>query len=158
MAYIVIILVIIMAISPVIWMRPSPRQKQLVRLREHAAKMHMQVSIRTLPPRLQRRHDNPTMTCYLTNHPRNKQADTDKPRPLWYVSVVDAGFEWIGKPDLMIQEALQRLCATLPKGCCYLEAEQGFVGVYWLEQGTEERVDKIASIISEVMKLQNEQR
>ncbi len=154
MVYIVIILVIIMLISPIAWMRPSPRQKQLVRLRECAGKQHLQVSIRRLSDKLQRRHDSPNMACYLKHHARAK-ANNVKQRPKWFVSVVGE-FEWISRKDCARASQLKQICSHLPDGCCYLEAEQDFVGVYWLEKGDEDRVDKIAKVINDVMQLQNQ--
>jgi hypothetical protein len=154
MAYLIIAFVVIMAISPIFWMRPSPRQKQLERLRDYAVKQGLDVSIAKLPEKLRYRHDFDMMTCYSKYHPRGAKQQNVL-RKKWFISM-EKGFDWVSRPDLEYQQQLQEITADLPESCSYVEAEQLFVAVYWREKGDSSTVDQVTEVIEKIMLIQSQ--
>ena len=137
--YLLILFVVMVALSPLLSMRPSPRQRKIAALRESAALGGLNVMLLDHPEpapesgpqpfyRRLRRGDDPRLParthCALQNG-------------CW--TVVQ------GQPN----GTQLALLADLPEGVSALVADAGGVGVFWNEQGETSDVERLGQCLEQ---------
>jgi hypothetical protein len=139
--YLLIALVVMVALSPLITMMPTRRQRQLADLRQRAAVCGLNVQLRALPGapegsellpyygRLRQRGDRPAPANAV--YSRKSVGESE----VWQCSCGD------------ISRHQNQLLAALPPGVSHVcETSQG-VGLFWDERGEEADVDRIDEVL-----------
>ncbi len=172
--WIVIALIMLVAFGPLLWLRPSPRERRLGRLRQRAYGHGMRVELRRLPGQ--------DLAAEERVSAGGKPRDTSQECAAYIWPLArrlrmlpglrmlrgDAGgsagaagwsFEAGKRPadarlDTLL-EALRPLVERLPEDVAALEIEQLTVAGYWLEgaDAAPERVDDLAARLSEMADL-----
>jgi hypothetical protein len=126
------------ALSPLLSMRPSRGQLRVARLRERAAIKGLSVQLRDPPITLRQR--DASMAFYQLRRDRGQRETGER-----VVCLCREG-HWVadqGKPG----EIRLGLLQELPAGLLALVADPDTVGVYWEETGEVEDVDRIAELL-----------
>ncbi|MFY0990726.1 preprotein translocase subunit YajC [Halomonas sp. C05BenzN] len=137
MAWLIILFVLMLVISPVMWLRPSPRQQRVARLRNEAMKTGLSVKLE-IPPL----HGVKTaMPAYRWHYPqerpgpdfvlvRDSQA-ADSLKPLAH------GWRWRREPLRPLPEALEErfkgLLSRLPQDALVIESNRHALTLWWWE-------------------------
>lgn len=167
-------------LGPLLWLRPTPRDKQLERLRARARTLGLHVSVKEIPdpdPHYSQRVTSggkvldPKREVAIYRLPINLPPDLDAAHmPVWEVVRMredKSGQEkhddfnpglrqgWrLSKPGLpLYPEVLAELSGLLdqaPRGTVVLDANTRSVGLSWRERGDEAEVDCIRDLLSEV--------
>lgn len=171
MVWIVIALIMLVAFGPLLWLRPSPRERRLGRLRQRAYRHGMRVELRRLPGGDLAAEDRVS----AGGKPRDTSREcaayvwplAGRLRMLPQLRILrgdlgssagiagwsfEAGKRPVdGRLDTML-EALQPLVERLPEDVVALEVEPLAVAGYWLEgaAATVERVDDLADRLSRI--------
>lgn len=182
---IIIAVTIALVIGPLLWLRPTPRDRQLQRLRGQARSRGLNVSIREIPdpdPRPQDRVSSggkllqPSLNVALYQLPLRLPGNVEaRHAPDWEVirlqrdvrseveDEVSAGLlaGWrFSRPGLPLVESvvgrLSQALAMAPRGTAKVEGNAAAVGVYWHERGAESEVDTIAALLESLRLLQLE--
>ncbi|MCC5888104.1 MAG: hypothetical protein JJT88_16845 [Gammaproteobacteria bacterium] len=182
---IIIAFTIALVVGPLMWLRPTPRDRQLERLRGHARKRGLNISIREIPdpdPRPQDRVSSggkvlqPSLNVALYQLPLRLPGRVEgRHAPDWEVirlrhdvrsdveDEVSAGLlsGWrFSRPGLPLIEGvvgrLSELLAGAPRGTAKVEGDASTVGLYWHERGAEAEVDAIADLLEALRLLQIE--
>lgn len=158
-------MILIVAIGPWLWLRPSARERRLARLRQAAYRQGMRVELRRLPGRDVDPQDRVTAggrvldtgrecAAYLSPLPqrlrhlpswRLLRGESDSAAPPGW------GFEPGKRPDGPLAaraiDAVAAVAAVLPDDVVALQCEPLNVAGYWLEGPgtTAERVDDLAT-------------
>lgn len=148
MFYVIVALIIGLVISPVLYLKPSPRQKQQMRLRTKAIELGLQVKLSPLPgsDAIKKERAQSSMMSYrfmrprsdatvLTHHYQAGRSITDDSDWVFYQNQT--------KAPVMLGEAVLPLLSRFPDGVIAVESMQGFVAAYWDEAGGEERLETI---------------
>jgi hypothetical protein len=150
MAYLIIILVMLLVLSPVFWMMPSPKQKRQMQLRQRAMALGFQVKICDLPQThvAMIRKEPPEQGVVYRLLWRDKKQNTDN---FHYIILRDQGEE--GQTDLptAIASLLLELLVSMPDQVVGLEYASSGVALYWRERGGVEQVDHL---YQQIMSLQ----
>lgn len=143
MVWVVIVLVLLLMISPVLWLRPSPRQRRLVPLRNAANKAGVQVVLEKPPL-----HGVDTaMPGYRWSYP------TDAPGPRFLLVRASeasavlkpcvADWRWRIEPLRPLSGAartpLDALLTRLPQDALVVESSESAITLWWWESQTAER-------------------
>lgn len=143
MVWVVILLVLMLMISPVLWLKPSPRQRRIVPLRKAAAKAGVKVVL-----------EKPPLHGIETAMPGYRWAyPTDAPGPRFLLvraseasdvlkpSVAD--WRWRIEPLRPLSEAawtpLEALLTRLPQDALVVESNEHAITLWWWESQTAER-------------------
>lgn len=182
---IIICVTIALVVGPLMWLRPTPRDRQLERLRGHARSRGLNVSIREIPdpdPRPQDRVSSggkplqPTRNVARYELPLRLPGSVEsRHAPDWEVirlrhdvrseveEAVSAGLlpGWrFSRPGLpLIESVVDRLSAALagaPRGTAKVDGNAAALGLYWQERGAESEVDAIADLLESLRPLQIE--
>ena len=151
----IMILVVIAAISlaaaPIYWLRPSPRQRQLARLREHALKLGLRPELRTPPAALRHAGHGDKLMKYQWHRPEGnwpRHGDNWLAAPQGEAGGVRTfifppaeGYQ--PGPDALLAE----LKSTVPESLYAIEAGPSGVGFYWHESGDNNRVDELYRLL-----------
>ncbi len=145
-----IVLAVSLAIAPIYWMRPSPRQRQLARLRDHAVRLGLRPEISSVPEAMLQAGYQAKMMKYQWHRP-----DGDWPRDggNWLALLEPAegpgqAFRWPARGDLAGPDLLlQPLLGSPPEGLFAIEAGPRGVGFYWHEAGDSARVDQLFQLL-----------
>ena len=148
MIYLVIFIVAALVIGPVLWIRPSPREKQQLRLRAIAKDEGLKVYLRPIPhPRdEQERAFDANIMAYVRPW-TEKERKTKLPR--YFIMGREPGSdEWAlyRSKNLLQKNEL----ADIPKTAALLEINNEGVIVYWRESGDEDRVKAMAKCMEGV--------
>lgn len=143
MEWLLIIVLMLLIISPVMWLRPTPRQKRLVRLRDVAIKAGVKVKLEKPPL-----HDVTTsMPCYRWTYPPQHPG----PRFLLVRSAEASaslkefrpGWRWRIEPLRPLPEAvdyrLGELLTRLPQDALVIESDRNALTLWWWESQGGER-------------------
>ena len=151
LVWLLIIVVLLVAFGPVLWLRPSPRERRLAALRAQARKDGLRVEIRRYPKQDLRPEDRVTAGGKLLDARLDAAVYL---RPLetrlrqlsaWRILRGTDGlpalpgwvFEFDRKPDgAALRQALEELApllGELPADVVAVEVEPLDLGVYWLE-------------------------
>lgn len=145
-----IVLAVSLAIAPIYWMRPSPRQRQLARLREYALSLGLRPELTTVPEVMQRAGYEGRMMKYQLHRP---SGDWPREGGTWLALLQPADgpeqrFVWPDRGDLKGPDDLLRpLQQELPEGLFAIEASPSGVGFYWHEAGDNARVDRFFQLL-----------
>lgn len=143
MVWVVILLVLMLMVAPVLWLKPSPRQRRIVPLRNAAAKAGVKVVLEKPPL-----HGIDTaMPGYRWHYP------VDAPGPRFVLvraseasdvlkpSVAD--WRWRVEPLRPLSEAarmpLEALLTRLPQDALVIESNEYAITLWWWESQTAER-------------------
>ena len=151
-AILLTVVVVALAIAPVYWMRPSPRQRQLARLRAHAIKLGLRAEMCATTQSMQRLGYPPEMIKYQWYRPGgnwpgegvswlalSEPAAAGNGAVHWLTT---AGYS--RGPDKLL-ESID--AASSPGGLCAVQVDPTGAGVYWHEAGTAELVDQIFALL-----------
>ncbi len=182
---IIIAFTIALVVGPLMWLRPTPRDRQLERLRSHARSRGLNISIREIPdpdPRPQDRVSSggkllqPSLNVALYQLPLRLPGSIEaRHAPDWEVirlrhdvrseveEEMSAGLlpGWrFSRPGLPLIETvvgrLSQALATAPRGTAKVEGDAATVGLYWHERGAEDEVDAIGDLLESLRLLQLE--
>ena len=137
MTYLLIAVLLLVALSPLLSMMPSRRQRELANLRQAAATSGLYVQFDT------REGDNPPAILYGCRRQRGDRAAAAG----IYVRV-DEG--WQSRVGEWAAERLKLLDA-LPAGVSEIREDSGGVTVVWDEQGSAEEVQEIATVLRAIL-------
>ncbi|TVS18166.1 MAG: hypothetical protein EA417_04270 [Gammaproteobacteria bacterium] len=182
---IIIAVTIALVVGPLLWLRPSPRDRQLERLRGRARACGLNVSVREIkdpdPDASARvssggKPRNPTLYVALYEMPLRLPGRLEARHvPSWEVvrlrharqsPIEDEAsahllsgwrFERPGLP--LVEDVIGRLSAQLdraPRGTIKIEGDSSNLGLYWQERGDEGEVDAIAKLLQGLQELQLE--
>jgi len=141
MSYLIIALVVAIVIGPVMWLRPNPREKQLLRLRNAARQAGLHVHLRAVPPNHGEgdRHVEPSIMAYI--RPWTEQ-ERKSSLPEKFTLPCFEG-EWqLYRSKGQLDEAH---FADMPDSCRLLEVTSEGLIVYCRERGDELRVAALAA-------------
>lgn len=177
---IIIGVTLLLFLGPLLWMRPTPRDKQLERLRARARTLGMHVSVKIIPdpdPHFSQRVTSggkvldPKREVAVYRLPIDLPAELDTAHaPVWEVARMRGDKEgqdkldafnpglqpgWqITRPGLPLHAEviaeLSGLLAQAPGGTVLLDANSRSCGLYWRERGGEEAVDSILHLLQQV--------
>ena len=157
---IIIILAVTLVVGPVMWLKPSGRDRQLAGLRQRAAKAGMSVQMQSLPPAL----GEGTAAVYIQRWRDPRRLQTG-----WILELQRMSHElhfagrWDWRKSRSAPEAawepLRELLAQLPEDACAVVASQGGLGVQWRENtgergmtALEHSLPEFAPIIEEAIR------
>lgn len=151
-AILLTVMVISLAIAPIYWMRPSPRQRQLSRLRSHAVQLGLRAEMRSTPQTIQRLGYPAEMIKYQWFRPGGSWPSEG---PTWLALsepavAENADLHWLVAsgcsrgPDSLLQGVD---AASFPCGLCAVEVDPTGAGVYWHEAGGTEQVDRVFALL-----------
>ncbi len=137
MTWLIILFVLMLVISPVMWLRPSPRQRRVAGLRSEAMKTGLSVKLETPPL-----HDTRTaMPAYRWHYPPGRPGPD-------FVLVRDSesgaslrpfahGWRWRREPLRPLPEALETrfkgLLSRLPQDALVIESSRQALTLWWWE-------------------------
>jgi hypothetical protein len=133
MSYLLILVVVLVAVSPLLTMMPSRRQRQLANLRQAAASAGLYVQFQ---------RDLPGEREAVLYGCRRQRGD----RPTALGTYVREGSGWRAKDGLWPEDRLA-LLADLPGGVSEIREEMGGVIALWDEHGEAEEVQAIARVL-----------
>lgn len=165
MVWVVIALIFVVAFGPILWLRPSPRQRRLASLRQRAYGHGLRVELRRLPivdldpeQRVNAggRALDSTRECAAYVMPLGRRL---RRLPTWRVMRGGEGmaaakgwtFEPGKRPDhsrlALVLDAVAPALADFPADVVALECEPIGIAAYWLEgpDATPQRVDELAA-------------
>ena len=165
MAWIIIIVVLVVAFGPVLWLMPSRRERRLAALRQRAYQDGMRVELRRLPQQNPAPEDRVTASGRALDLTRECTAyiypfaSRLRMLPKWRLLRGDAGLRaypgWIfepgGKPAHPRLQAMLDVLApviqALPADVIAVECEPQNLAAYWLEGPgtTPDRVSDLAA-------------
>lgn len=145
MSYLIILFVVALALAPIMALKPSKQQKHLIKLRDCARQLGLQVQVCEMPQthRQQvRREDTESGVVYrlLWRHPLAKV------RQIQFL-LLRAETERNTAPEPVLT-ALQDCLAQLPEVIAAIEFTHIGVAVYWQEQGDVAEVEAISRQLS----------
>lgn len=137
--------VISLAVGPIYWLRPTPRQRQLARLRAHAVKLGLRPAFKLSPPELVERGLPERLMVYSWHPP---EGDWPREGERWLVIPQEdgeGGLQWLmGSAPAFWPTAPM---PELPAGLQALEAGPDGVGAYWHEAGYYQRVEELTRVL-----------
>ncbi len=145
-----IVLAVSLAIAPIYWMRPSPRQRQLARLRDYALKLGLRPEITTVPAAMQQAGYPAKAMKYQWHRP---EGDWPREGGTWLALLQPANspeqqFSWPGRGDLAGPDVLlEPLLESPPESLLAIEASPSGLGFYWHEAGDNARVDQLFQLL-----------
>ncbi len=152
-AVLIIALSVAMVVGPVLWIRPSPRQKQQARIRARAAALGLQVRLYPKSSVTGDSKDREMVMHYQL--PRPQVLDESelgewvlRRRNFAHEMHFAESWDWQGKPaPARWHDALRGLLTQLPEDVFSIVGSPQGVAVVWNERGTDERVDQIAEAL-----------
>lgn len=142
MTYLLIAFVVLLALSPLISMMPSRRQRQIADLRQGAAVTGLFVELRSSPLEPP---DSPRQPFYGCRRRREQQ------RPRGNTLYRRDGERWVTADLRPWSPARLELLEALPGGVSAVFEEPQSVGVYWDERGERADVECIARVLRDLL-------
>ena len=144
--------VVALALAPVYWLLPSPRQKQLARLRAYALQVGLRPEQQPMPAVLRHCGYPDSMIKYQWFQSRDDWPADGAQWLAFFDPQTEGGgrFVWLRSgrygagPDELLA-ALQ--VADFPRGLGAVEADSGGVGFYWHEAGHDSEVDRLYEVL-----------
>lgn len=140
MTYLIIAAVVLVAIAPIFWFKPTPRQRQLEVLRYTAQRAGLQVRIAPHPDTATEKPQLDSILYFVlwTLPPEKREGEACR-----WTLVRNSfngewspweGWRWIKPGPRSVREAIATILPQLPESCCGLEASSLGVGFYWNER------------------------
>ena len=143
--YFIILVIVFIALSPLISMRPSARKLKQAKLRQLAFSLGLQVNLCEMPGAKPGR-EAVNGVCYRLQSMDRKHSFGQKQG-----SFVRIDGSWSSIPP--VSEQLQSVLAGLPELVSAASIESNSCAVYWQEDGDSEDVEKICQVLKELMEL-----
>ncbi|HBS84699.1 MAG: preprotein translocase subunit YajC [Vreelandella alkaliphila] len=144
MEWLIIIFISLFVIAPVMWLKPSPRQKRHMALRLNAAKKHGVVIKMEKPPLHNFRGTMPAYRWYFSHHAPGpdfvlvRESNASEALELYH-----AGWRWRIAPlrplPEMASATLKALLERLPQDALVVESNATALTLWWWESQTAER-------------------
>lgn len=145
MVAVIVFVVIALFVGPVMLARPSPRDRQLERLRRCAASRGLRVEVVSLPPMARGLHDDQPVARYRLPAPQNAIVNA---APALFRRHPEHGFELL-QPLTVAGETLAATLAgefaSLPDTVRVVEIDERGAAVYWRERGDEASIAALAA-------------
>lgn len=149
MTWLLILLCLALVISPLMWFKQSPHQRQVMELRRLAASLQLQVKLHRRPDA---REDELRLetVCY-----RLPWSDADY-RQNWVLQRYSErgwqshcdGWHWyLDQPNAAINELLAQVTRDMSDSVTAVVANDEGIGVTWSERGDAEEVQKINQLL-----------
>ena len=139
-------------VGPIVWMRPSPRQRQLARLRSYALSLGMRPEQMPVPKALQHYGYPSTLLKYrMQGHGVRWPEEGASWLAFTVPGEAAGGLRWYTGdvyqrgPESLLEGVTN---TSLPKGLCAIEADINGVGIYWHEAGDTGQVDELRRLIA----------
>lgn len=137
--YLLILFIIMIALSPLLSMMPTRRQRKIADLRQRAAVCGLAVQLRDAPEALR-------MDTACAFYQRRRERDEPRlERPVLCLYIDDQWRQEQGS----VNPARRALLDALPKGVLAVVGEPTGVGAFWLESGEVDDVDTIKRVLGE---------
>jgi len=158
MKYLWIVLAILAVLSPLMWLRPSPGQVRISRLRQRASQLGLRVQ---LVPAADAAEDDrrPSAVRYLM--PLTTATGADPVAGDWVLLRSERrgrpsdwpGWRWLrGEAPVATGAVLARAVTSLPNDVQAISRDQQGLSVYWLEKGAAEDLELIYCELSNIYK------
>ncbi len=149
--YFLVIGVISLMIAPVLWMQPSPRQKQLAALRAKAMALGLSPQIAKRPSEVSQTEADTVAKYSLLLRENRKTLIMQRLayRPLYKDEGVISG--WLDQDDNAAEPAIAQMLSLLPNSSYLVELMGNSVSLYWKEQGEEQDLKIIYSVFSDLL-------
>ena len=145
MNYLIILFVVAVAVGPIFWMMPSPRQKRQAALRDYALSQGFQMKVCDLPQshraKVRKDQRQEGIVYRLMVQPRGRKASLSHTDPANYMLCQRENNEQTDNCLPLLRQALNQL----PEHIVALEYNRLWFGVYWQERGTEQDIAFIKS-------------
>lgn len=146
----IVFVVIALFVGPVMLARPSPRDRQLERLRRYAATHGIRVEVVSLPPAARGLHDDLPVARYRLPPPKDAVVSGE---PALFRRHPERGFELL-QPVSIAGEALAAALAAefaaLPETVRVVELDDRGAAVYWRERGDEAGIEALAAQLGRI--------
>jgi hypothetical protein len=136
LTWVLIIFVVMVALSPLLSMRPSRRQRQLAAFREQAALAGLVVQLQQLP----QSPDSGLQPFYSRRRPR----EDNQPRSSVVYRRTAQG--WLSAQGKIAPEEAE-LLAAMPAGVSHVSSTKACVGVFWDETGSVADLEQIDRLL-----------
>lgn len=140
MKYLLIAFVIFLALAPLSHFIPSKRQRLIARLREYAAVHGLFVEFRSPPKKARRSPDGGALIYYGKRLPNSCAGVVSS--SAWIRD--DWGWRGLDRPGTAPDEL-----SGLPAGITLATVDEASCGVYWDEDGGEETLVEICTVLDE---------
>jgi hypothetical protein len=160
--YLLIALVMAVLIAPIMALKPSRRQKQIVMLRDQARRLGMHVQF-VLEPITDVNDLHPASVRYML--PRKKEYDEGEQRFESWFLVRDngngrpsrwPGWLWRGQvPSCDDQTDLEETLLAVPADVNGLCSDRQGLSAYWQERGGPEEIETIKMILKNIQDISN---
>lgn len=151
--YLITAIALLVALSPVAWMMPSPRQRREARLRECARRLGLEVRIGELPQtRRQRVRREAPVQGVIYRLPLRKGWPHVRAH-LISRAAANAAWEMAEEsPELApaLAQTLQRIADRMPADVVAIELAGSGPAIYWRERGDEQTVVKLHELLTEL--------
>ncbi|ARN75673.1 hypothetical protein [Oceanicoccus sagamiensis] len=154
MSYLVIALVVVMVISPIFWIMPSPKQKRQMQLRQRAMSVGFLVKLADMPQthRAQVRKEKPEQgVVYRLPWEVKRKHPEGVDCLLMRNPSEEAGPALTGFAE-QLQQQMRACLDDLPDSVQALEYAQPGFAIYWREQGNAELIDSLYQRLSQLRK------
>jgi hypothetical protein len=152
--YLFLFLILGLVISPIIYLKPSPRQKQQMALRAKAHELGMQAKMAPMPKADAHEGDDASANAMAYRWLRPETAKRHMPVSYQVGRSASGSDEWFffkqQRPPILLVEAIMPLLKQLPAKVEILESSGDFVCIYWHEAGSEDDVVCIAEILEQI--------
>lgn len=147
-AIVVIVMAVSLAIAPIYWMRPSPRQNQLARLRSSALGLGLRPELREAPKPMRLAGFDEKLMRYHWYKPTE---NWPRSGPCWLAIRENGCFDWGREVGLSEgpQDLLESLNAGAPEQLHGVEIGPAGLGFYWHESGDEQRLENIVDLLQD---------
>jgi hypothetical protein len=154
MVWLLIIFCLAVAVSPLLWMKSSPRQEHITQCRRKARGLSINVNLRRRPDALETEQRIDTIYYWL---PWQKAKNVQG----WILHRLSSrgwqssfeGWRWIdNEANKEWYENIADCLSELPEGITTIQVSTEGVGLVWDERGTIDLVDKIHTCLLELRK------
>ncbi len=148
MTYLLIVLVMAIIVSPMLWLRQTPRQKLITAMRQTAAREGFHIRL-VNPPDAREGEGHLEYVSYTLPW-RGKAPQEPLPRMEKWLLVFEtrrgdpspwANWQWLGREaNPVLNDAIGEVIGCLPPSVKGLEASAAGLSIYWQERGEESDV------------------
>ena len=154
MTWLLIIFCLAVAVSPLLWMKSSPRQLQITQFRKIARELGVNVNLHKRPEARESEKRLESMFYWLpwrdrtTIEPWVLHRHSNRGRESNY-----QGWRWVdGKADIEWQEMITETLPRLPSGVTAIIVNRAGIGVIWNERGEQSAAHQICDLIKQLRK------
>lgn len=144
----IIIFAVALVVGPVMWMKPSDRDRRLAELRQRATAAGMTVKMRPLPPAL----GEGTAAVYFNRWEDPRRLDVGWNIELQRMSHdlhFSGRWDWAGKAAPEAAWPLVReLLGRLPEDACGIHSTQGGLGIQWQERSGDKGFEAVEQALA----------